>query len=293
MNSRREKITRVLLIEGSVNILLCIVKFVVGSVTQSAVILADALHSLTDLFNNVIALVAMRISHKPPDESHRYGHQKFEYLAIFMLSVLLVVVAVELVIYAFENHGKVVQQSHSGLIILVGAIVVNFLLSRWEAKQGQLLKSNLLTADAKHTLSDVLTSMAVLVGWQLAAMGYYWLDTLFCLVVAVVVGRLAWQLFQQALPVLVDADITNEIFSPDKLSNLVKEFADIHRVTSIRSRAMGDSTIADLTIKVNPQLSVTDAHTLSHTFERRLKEVFNVYDVMIHIEPAIEKPLRR
>ncbi len=285
MSNKRHKITRVLLIEGAVNLLLCVAKFVVGTLTQSAVVLADALHSLTDLFNNVIALVAMRISHKPPDKSHRYGHQKFEYLAIFMLSVLLVVVAIELVFYAIDNHGRAVEQSRTGLVLLVVAIVVNLLLSRWEAAQARLLNSKLLSADAKHTLSDVLTSVAVLIGWQLATMGFYWLDTLFCFVVAAIVGRLAWQLFQQALPVLVDADITSEIFSPDQLSILIQEFNDIHRVTTIRSRAMGDATIADLTIKVNPQLSVTDAHTLSHAFERRLKEVFGLYDVMIHIEP--------
>ncbi|MDC8831092.1 cation diffusion facilitator family transporter [Alteromonas gilva] len=293
MNERRNKITRVLLIEGAVNLALCITKLAVGTATQSAVILADALHSLTDLLNNVVAVVALRISHKPADNSHRYGHQKFEYLAIFMLSVLLVVVAIELVLYAIENHGNVVEQSRSGLIILVIAIAVNVVLSRWEAKQAQLLHSHLLAADAKHTLSDVLTSMAVLIGWQLATMGYYWLDTLFCFVVAAVVIRLAWQLFQQALPVLVDADKTREIFSPDQLSNIVKEFSDIHRVTSIRSRAMGEAIIADLTIVVNPLLSVTAAHSLSHAFESRLKETFNLYDVMIHIEPETEEPSRR
>ena len=93
--SKNRAITRVLIIEGAVNLLLCLVKLVIGLITQSSVILADALHSLTDLTNNIIAVVAMRISHKPPDHSHPYGHQKFEYLAIFILAVLLSVVAYE------------------------------------------------------------------------------------------------------------------------------------------------------------------------------------------------------
>ena len=284
--SKNRAITRVLIIEGSVNLLLCLVKLVIGLVTQSSVILADALHSLTDLTNNIIAVVALRISHKPPDHSHPYGHQKFEYLAIFILAVLLSVVAFELVAYAYENHGQVVQQSYAGLGILILAIMVNFTLSQWEGRQAKKLGSKLLAADAKHTFSDVLTSIAVLVGWQLAAMGYYWLDTLFCLLVAIVVGKLAWELFQQALPVLVDADVTAEQFSPEQLARVVSEFVEIDGVTDIRSRAMGEQVICDLTLQINPELSLTAAHALSHAFEDRLKEEFELYDVIIHIEPA-------
>ena len=284
--SKNRAITRVLIIEGSVNLLLCLVKLVIGLVTQSSVILADALHSLTDLTNNIIAVVALRISHKPPDHSHPYGHQKFEYLAIFILAVLLSVVAFELVAYAYENHGQVVQQSYAGLGILILAIMVNFTLSQWEGRQAKKLGSKLLAADAKHTFSDVLTSIAVLVGWQLAAMGYYWLDTLFCLLVAIVVGKLAWELFQQALPVLVDADVTAEQFSPEQLARVVSEFVEIDGVTDIRSRAMGEQVIGDLTLQINPELSLTAAHALSHAFEDRLKEEFELYDVIIHIEPA-------
>ena len=284
--SKNRAITRVLIIEGSVNLLLCLVKLVIGLVTQSSVILADTLHSLTDLTNNIIAVVALRISHKPPDHSHPYGHQKFEYLAIFILAVLLSVVAFELVAYAYENHGQVVQQSYAGLGILILAIMVNFTLSQWEGRQAKKLGSKLLAADAKHTFSDVLTSIAVLVGWQLAAMGYYWLDTLFCLLVAIVVGKLAWELFQQALPVLVDADVTAEQFSPEQLARVVSEFVEIDGVTDIRSRAMGEQVICDLTLQINPELSLTAAHALSHAFEDRLKEEFELYDVIIHIEPA-------
>ena len=284
--SKNRAITRVLVIEGAVNLLLCVVKLVIGLITQSSVILADALHSLTDLTNNIIAVVAMRISHKPPDHSHPYGHQKFEYLAIFILAVLLSVVAFELVAYAIENHGQVVQQSYAGLAILILAIVVNFTLSQWEGAQAKKLRSKLLAADAKHTFSDVLTSIAVLVGWQLAALGYYWLDTLFCLLVAVFVGKLAWELFQQALPVLVDADVTDEMFTPAQLESILSEFKAIEQVTDIRSRAMGEQVICDLTLRIDPQFSLTAAHALSHAFEDRLKEAFDLYDVIIHIEPA-------
>ena len=285
-SAKTKAVMRVLLIEGLVNLLLCGVKLGVGLITQSSVILADALHSLTDLINNIIAIVAMRFSHKPPDRTHPYGHQKFEYIAIFILAVLLTVVAFELLVYAFENHGQVVEQSYAGLTLLALAIVVNLILSRWEAHQASKLSSKLLAADAQHTLSDVLTSLAVLVGWQLAALGWYWLDTVFCLIVAAVVAKLAWELFQQAVPVLVDADVTEEFMPTEQLQQVISEFSHITRATDIRSRSMGDQIMCDLTIMVDPELSITAAHELSHAFEDRLKDEFELYDVVIHIEPS-------
>lgn len=280
-------IKRVLIIEGCVNLLLTLTKLVVGLLTHSSVILADALHSLTDLFNNVIAFVAIRISQKPADKSHPYGHQKFEYLAIFLLAVLLSVVSLELVLYAIEHHGNVVEQNVTGLVLLIVAIAVNFLLSRWQMRKASALKSELLAADAKHTFSDVLTSIAVLVGWQLAASGWYWLDTVFCLGVAVLVGHLAWELFQQALPVLVDAKADDEALSAEVLSRHSASFEHITRVTDVRTRRMGEQVNADLTLLVSPDLTITEAHNLAHEFEDYLKTQVELDDVVIHIEPDL------
>ncbi len=284
-SERFSAIKRVLVIEGSVNLLLTLTKLVVGLITHSSVILADALHSLTDLFNNVIAFVAIRISQKPPDKSHPYGHQKFEYLAIFLLAVLLSVVSLELVIYAVEHHGNVVQQNTTGLVLLVLAIVVNFSLSRWQMRKAKILKSELLAADAKHTFSDVLTSIAVLVGWQLAAAGWYWLDTVFCLGVAVLVGHLAWELFKQALPVLVDAKADDEALTVEVLSEYTRNFKGITCVSEVRTRRMGEQINADLTLLVSPDLTITQAHNLAHEFEDYLKNHVELDDVVIHIEP--------
>jgi len=280
-------IKRVLIIEGGVNLLLTLTKLVVGLLTHSSVILADALHSLTDLLNNVIAFVAIRISQKPADKSHPYGHQKFEYLAIFLLAVLLSVVSLELVLYAIEHHGNVVEQNVTGLVLLIVAIAVNFLLSRWQMRKASALKSELLAADAKHTFSDVLTSIAVLVGWQLAASGWYWLDTVFCLGVAVLVGHLAWELFQQALPVLVDAKADDEALSAEVLSRHSASFEHITRVTDVRTRRMGEQVNADLTLLVSPDLTITEAHNLAHEFEDYLKTQVELDDVVIHIEPDL------
>lgn len=278
-------VIRVLLIEGSVNLFIALIKLAVGLTTQSSVILADSLHSFTDLANNVVAVVASRVSRMPADNDHPYGHEKFEYVAIFFLSILLGVVGIELIFHAIQRHGQPVEQSIPGLILLCGAIVVNLVLSLWEKKQAERLKSNLLFADAAHTFSDVLTSIAVIVGWQLASMGWYWLDTVFCLFVAAIVFKLSWKLFKQALPVLVDEQTDENGLPADTLDKLVKEFSAIQSVTDVRSRFAGNSVNADLTIKVAPSMRVDDAHELVHQFEARLREEIDLNDVIIHIEP--------
>jgi len=186
-------VKRVLIIEGLVNLLMIVTKLIVGIITGSAALTADALHSFTDLVNNVVAFLAIRMSEKPADDDHHYGHQKFEQLAVFFLATLLFVVAIEVVIRAISRSSDVVEQNKVGLIVLVVAVVINLTLSLWERYWAKKLKSDLLHADASHTFSDVLTSVAAIVGWQLAALGLYWVDTLFALIVAVMIGVLAFQ----------------------------------------------------------------------------------------------------
>lgn len=284
-------VTRVLVVEGLVNLVLVAVKLFVGLITQSSVILADALHSFTDFANNIVAFIAAKIANEPPDKRHPYGHQKFEYLAIFLLAVLLAVVAIELVLYAIEHHGRPVEQSHVGLVLLIGATFCNLLLSFWERKKAKELQSALLAADADHTLSDVLTSVAVVIGWQLAAMGYFWLDTLFCLLVAAVVARLSWKLFKQALPVLVDEQLSESDFSTEKVKALAVPITGIEEVCDIRARALGSTRVAaDLTIRVDANQTLQQAHELAHEFEEILKIQAQLDDVVIHIEPSKRNP---
>jgi cation diffusion facilitator family transporter len=281
-------ITKVLIIEGLVNLMLVTLKFVVGMATQSSVILADALHSLTDLANNFVAYIASKIAKSPPDTRHPYGHRKFEYLAIFLLAVLLAVVALEVVLYAINHHGQVVTQSHVGLVLLIFGVITNLLLSLWERRQAKRLASDLLAADADHTLSDVMTSIAVIVGWQLAAYGYYWLDTLFSLAVAAFVARLSWSLFKQALPILVDEQPDESVISPTQFDKIAATFSDIKGIEALRTRALGSGRYAaDLTLVIDSELSLSQAHELAHRFEDVIKKEFNLVDVIIHIEPFL------
>jgi cation diffusion facilitator family transporter len=225
-------VRKALLIEGGVNALITVCKMTVDIMTGSAAVVADAVHSLTDLANNLFAWLAVKIAESPADSSHHYGHQKFEQLAVFALAYLLTIVAFEVIVNAVERFGQPVEQSIQVLFILIFSLLVNISLTLWEGYWAKRLHSEILHADATHTLSDVLTSAVVIIGWQLAARGYYWVDTLFALIVSSIIFYLAFKLFQRAIPVLVN----HSRHSPDELKAAINTIPAVISVGNIRSR---------------------------------------------------------
>lgn len=274
-------VRKVLLIEGSVNLIICLTKLGVGVITNSSVIIADALHSLTDVANNFIAWMVIKIAQSPADTEHPYGHQKYEQLAVFGLASLLVIVAFEVLHSAYERFGQVVEQNIWGLVILIGALAINIGLTIWENYWAKRLNSDILQADASHTFSDVLTSIVVIVGWQLSAQGYYWIDTLFTVLMASIVFYLAYRLFQRAIPVLVD----HSNIDPGEVSQAVAKMTDVQVVGRVRARSTGNENSADIVVMVEPNLSITDAHLIADDIEQLLADKFDIQDAVIHVEP--------
>jgi cation diffusion facilitator family transporter len=152
-------------------------------------------HSFTDLANNLFAWLAVKSAESPADSSHPYGHQKFEQLAVFALASLLTIVSFKVIVNAVERFGQPFEQSILVLVIFIFSLVINIILTFWERHWAKRLDSEILHADATHALSDVLTSAVVIVGWQLAVRGYYWIDTVFALIVSSIIFYLAFKLF--------------------------------------------------------------------------------------------------
>ncbi|GGZ97911.1 cation efflux system protein [Arenicella chitinivorans] len=276
------KVKTVLIIEALTDIVLMMIKLTVGMITNSSAIISDALHSLTDLANNGIALIAIRLSEQPSDADHHYGHRKFEHLAVFSLAVLLSVVALELVSNAIRNYGEHVAQSGIGMVVLLVALGCNVALTAWEHYWASRLDSDLLQADAKHTLSDVLTTVAVIGGWQFAALGYYWVDTLMAIVVAVVILVLAFRLLLRAVPILVDASQ----HPPAELAAEIEKVGQVERVRQVRARNTKDGNYADVIITVDPTMPTVNAHHVTEQIEALLKRQFDIHDVVVHVEPS-------
>lgn len=282
---RDRKVQRVILIEGSANALVLLAKVFVGTTTGSLAILGDAIHSLTDVVNNIVAWIVTRISSSPPDREHPYGHRKFETLAVFFLASLLVVLSFELALHAINKEDTEIVNSAWGLEIMLAVLVVNISLATWQRMWARRLQSDILLADATHTFADVLTTIVVIAGWQLSTMGYLWLDKVCALGVSLLVFYLAYGLFKRAFPILVD----HFALDPELLSSTIHEVNGVRKVNRVRSRWIGNEKSIDLVISVDPDLSTTDSHDIATNIELLIEKKFGVSDISIHVEPMHEK----
>jgi cation diffusion facilitator family transporter len=274
-------VRRIILLEGLANFVVLLAKLTVGLMTGSLAVLGDAVHSLTDVANNVVAWVVIKLSGQPPDREHPYGHRKFETLAVFGLATLLTVLAVELALHAVRREPEAPLRDAWTLGLMLGVLGVNVTVAAWQRYWARRLESDILLADANHTFADVLTTIVVIGGWQLSAMGYPWLDSACALGVSGLVLYLAYGLFRRAFPVLVDRFVV----APEKLAKTVSQVPGVRGVRRIRSRSLGKTLTVDMVITVDPQLSTSEAHSIADVVERRLAERHQVGDTSIHIEP--------
>ncbi len=278
---RDRQIQRIILVEGTANLIVLIGKLIVGISTGSLAVLGDAIHSLTDVANNAVAWVVVRLSGQPADREHPYGHRKFETLAVFGLATLLTILALELALHAIRRDRMEVGEDAWALGVMLGVLAVNVIIASWERYWASRLRSDILLADANHTFADVMTTIVVIGGWQISARGYPWLDTACALAVAALVMYLAYGLFKRALPALVD----QYAVEPERILGVVQGVAGVRRVSRIRSRWVGGSPAIDMVVSVDPALSTSEAHEIADTIESLLEKRFETQDISIHIEP--------
>jgi cation diffusion facilitator family transporter len=279
--TRDRNVQRIIVIEGSANCVVLGLKLWVGLTTGSLAILGDALHSLTDVLNNVVAWIVIRISAKPPDREHPYGHRKFEGLAVFLLATLLVVLAFELAVQGLRREPVVPAMHPSALILMFSVLGINIGLSAWQRYWARRLGSDILLADANHTFADVLTTIVVIAGWQLSARGFPWLDTACALAVSILVMYLAYGLFRRVAPVLVD----RIAIAPEEVTATILSIPEVLEVRRVRTRWIGQARSADVVVAVRNSLSLEESHRIADKIEAALEADFGIEDLTIHVEP--------
>lgn len=281
MDQRDRQVLRIILIEGFANLVVLAVKLVVGTLTGSLAVLGDAIHSLTDVINNIVAWFVTRHSVKPADSRHPYGHRKFETIAVFALAALLAILAFELIMHALTREVTEIATGGVELALMLGVLATNIAVSTWQRIWAKRLESDILLADANHTLSDVLITASVIVGWQLSAMGWVWIDQVSALAVAGLILYLAYGLFRRTLPVLLD----ESAIDADKLRAEVQQVDGVRAVRRVRSRWIGSARAVDLVIEVDADMPTAAAHQIADRLEDLLARNFDVHDVSIHVEP--------
>ncbi|MDJ0647930.1 MAG: cation diffusion facilitator family transporter [Xenococcaceae cyanobacterium MO_188.B19] len=291
MQDHRSQVRRVLLITLVLNLLVMILKAIVGLVTGSLSLQADALHSVTDSANNILGLVANRFSSPTPDREHPYGHQKFEALGALGIATFLGIACFEILQSAINRifiESQLVKVSPVELSLLVIVLAVNIFVAVYEGRVGRKINSAILVADAKHTMSDIWVTLVVMGGlvgiWQARVLNLpqlQWLDVVLAFPVALLVFRSGWSVLQDNLPWLVD-----EIaIAPEAIHRMVMEVPGVVNCHDIASRGViGRQVFVEMHLIVDAS-DVTTAHKITEEIEARLSAKYDPIRVVIHIEP--------
>jgi cation diffusion facilitator family transporter len=266
-------------------------KAVVGILTGSLGILAEALHSGLDLLAAIVTYFSVRISDRPADRDHHFGHGKIENLSALFETVLLFVTCIWIIYEAVHRltTGKVeIDVTYWSYIVVVASILIDYGRSRALMKAAKKHNSQALEADALHFSTDIWSSAVVLLGLICANFGLYSADAYAALVVAAIVIYVCFNLGKRAISVLLDR-------APEGLLETIYETAatmpDIFAVHDIRVRNAGADVFVDMCIHVDSKLTIAQAHEISHRLEERLKQKISRLQIHVHEEPQeVPKP---
>jgi cation diffusion facilitator family transporter len=268
------------------NLVVVAIKVIIGLRTGALSVLGAALESSLDLFNNVVGMILVTVAARAPDETHPYGHAKFETLGALAIVTFLSISCFELL------RAGIVQLSRAHSpesptwfeLALVGlTLVVNGLIVMYERRRGRELSSSFLIADAAHTHSDVYVTLLAIASLALTRAGLGALDPVLALVVALIIAWNGYQILKETVPILVDE---RGLDSAD-IRRIVERIPRVSEVRSVRSRAGASGVVfADVTVGVAGTTTVADAHALADEIENRIAEALGASEVVVHVEPT-------
>lgn len=290
---RERKLTRVTLVGSVGNVVLLTFKFVAGITGHSAAMLADAVHSLSDFLTDLVVLVFVHIGALPQDESHDYGHGKFETLATFFVALALAGAAIGIIVSGAIQFARWLQGDTlkvPGALALWAAllsIVVKEVLYRYTAARGKALDSPAVVANAWHHRSDALSSIGAAVGIGGALLlGERWavLDPLASIVVGAMLMKVAWDLLKGSTGELTDSSLPAE--TEREMEEIICGFPQVKEPHNLRTRRIGNRIAVEAHVRLDGDLSLRSAHDIVSAIEHRLRERFGANTlVTIHMEP--------
>lgn len=276
-------VKRVLWIILFLNLFVLLIKIFAGIVTGSLSIFGDAAHSGADTLNNLVGLVVLRLASEPPDKKHPYGHGKYETLGAFAIVIFLAIATVEII---QSSLGRLIHPvklplfSKEVVWLLILTLVVNIFVWIYERNQGKKLKSDLLVADSSHTASDVLVTISVLAAQFFIAREMYWVDPVLAILIAIFIGKAAYEIITSTVPVLVDEAWVDA----QSVSKIVKSIDGVKDCYDIYSRKGPYSAFIECKVKVIPK-DLYNAHKIADQIEEKFKNDFGNCKVTVHLEP--------
>jgi len=274
------------------NIILTVLKFIAGIIGHSPAMVADAVHSLSDVVATAVVYVSLKISSKPPDEKHPFGHGHAETLAAFFVGLTLFATSVYIVFEAIHTlkSGHYSQPRILALGAAVISIVIKEAMFRYTLRVGKLTRSTAIVANAWDHRTDAYSSMAALIGIAGAIWGYPFLDPVSCLIIAGFIAKIAWDIFKENINLVMDVVPHEDSIELEKdIKTLILMDKNVLKLSMIRLRPVGAGKYhVGLIINVDENLNVRDSHAIVAKIRDELLEVFSneLIDILIHVAPG-------
>jgi len=285
---------RVTVIGGVLDLVLGVLKIVFGVIASSQALLADGVHSISDLATDFMVIWAAREASREPDEHHPYGHQRIETLATIVLGAALAVVAVSIAWDAARSAlaGETAMPGMAALLVAGFSVVSKEAIFRYTMHVAEKLDSELLRSNAWHSRSDALSSIVVIIGVAGTMVGYGYFDALAAVVVAAMILWVSGQMVWRGAADLIDTGV-----QPDKAREIERTVRDVNGVRDahdLRTRRMGNEIYLDGHVLVDPKVSVSEGHRIGEAVRRRLRSEFQeITDITIHIDAEDDESYQR
>jgi len=267
-------------------LLLSAVKLSVGIIGSSEALKADGLNNTTDIIASIAVLIGLRISQKPPDQNHHYGHLRAETIASLVASFVMAVVGIQVLLHAIQNigAGRTVEPSLLTGIVAVGSALVMYGVYRFNLRLSKRINSSAVRAAAYDNRSDALVSFGTAIGIAGAILGFPIIDSITALLIGVLIIYTAAGIFKEAVYTLTDGFNEDEV---ETLSHLVKNVNGVIELKDLKGRTHGNMVFIDLTVTVDPDLNVVESHRITEEIERKISKAKPFSTVLVHIEPHL------
>ncbi|WP_274307206.1 cation diffusion facilitator family transporter [Solibacillus daqui] len=271
-------------------IFLSLLKLIVGYLGDSEALKADGLNNTTDIIASIAVLIGLKISQRPPDDDHRYGHFRAETIASLIASFIMVYVGIEVLKTAVENIVHPIHQEPSVLTIVIAifSAIVMFAVYKYNFALAKKINSSAVKAAAYDNRSDALVSIGTAIGITAAILGFAIIDTITAFVIGLIIIKTAIEIFKEAVFSLTDGFDTELISS---IEERVTTIPRVREVVEVRGRQHGSLILVDITVCVNPNLNVRDSHTITEQIEKAVQQLNPHAMTLVHIEPYDPKEM--
>jgi cation diffusion facilitator family transporter len=284
------------------DLVLGIVKIIVGFVSHSQALVADGVHSFSDLATDLLVIAAARHATQGPDQEHPYGHGRIQTAASVFLALSLVAVALGIVwdsLARLQNVDGNLQPGYWALVVAAVSALLKEAIYRYTARSARRLDSKLLEVNAWHSRSDAFSSLVVIAGTGGAIAGFPWADPAAAIMVAGLIIHIAWKIGREGFNELIDTGVSPDLAK--QIEFLIMQVDGVREMHQLRTRKMGSEILADVHIHVGPRISVSEGHRIGDAVTERLEQgTPGLRDVTVHIDPedddqkqpSINLPLR-